>query len=71
MTVPAEWVPHKLNEIAFVSRGKSRHRPRQAPHLYGGPYPFVQTADIAATDGLYIRAYTKTYSGAGLEQSKL
>jgi type I restriction enzyme S subunit len=64
------WVPRKLNELGFVGRGKSRHRPRNAPELYGGPYPFFQTGDIKAAE-LYLIKYTQTYSDAGLAQSKL
>jgi type I restriction enzyme, S subunit len=64
------WVPRKLNELGFVGRGKSRHRPRNAPELYGGPYPFVQTAEIMASE-LYITSHAKTYSEAGLAQSKM
>ena len=30
-----DWKPHKINELEFVGRGKSRHRPRIAPELYG------------------------------------
>jgi type I restriction enzyme S subunit len=38
--------------------------------LYGGAYPFVQTADVKKA-GLYLREYEQTYSDAGLAQSKL
>lgn len=60
----------KLNELGTVSRGRSQHRPRNAPHLYDGEYPFIQTADITKSD-LYITKYTQTYTQAGLDQSKL
>jgi len=65
-----DWRPRKLNELGFVGRGKSRHRPRNEPSLYGGPYPFFQTGDIKAAD-LYLRKFEQTYSEAGLAQSKL
>lgn len=64
------WVPRKLNELGFVGMGKSRHRPRNAPELYGGPYPFFQTGDIKAAE-LYLKKHEQTYSEAGLAQSKL
>lgn len=64
------WTPRRLNELGHLSRGRSRHRPRDAPHLYGGPYPFIQTGDVKHS-GLYITAYEQTYSEAGLEQSRL
>ena len=65
------WENKTLEEVATVfGRGKSRHRPRNAPHLYGGEYPFVQTGDIRNADHV-ITEYTQTYSKAGLAQSKL
>ncbi len=66
----AEWKPRRLDELGFVGRGKSRHRPRNEPSLYDGPYPFIQTAEIVAAD-CYIRSYTQTYSEQGLAQSKM
>ena len=59
-----------LDKLGTVSRGRSRHRPRDAAFLYGGPYPFVQTGDVKRA-GLYLRDYEQTYSEAGLAQSKL
>lgn len=65
------WENKTLEEVATVfGRGKSRHRPRNAPHLYGGEYPFVQTGDIRNADHVIIE-YTQTYNEAGLAQSKL
>lgn len=55
--------------VAF-GRGRSRHRPRNAPFLYGGPYPFIQTGDIRNSDGT-VSSFSQTYSDAGLAQSKL
>ena len=60
----------KLDQLGSVSRGRSRHRPRDAEFLYGGPYPFVQTGDVKKA-GLYLRDFEQTYSEAGLSQSKL
>ena len=65
-----EWIPRILDELGYVSRGRSRHRPRDAAHLYDGPYPFVQTGDIKHA-GLYLTQYSQTYSEAGLKQSRL
>jgi type I restriction enzyme S subunit len=70
MTVKTEWKPQRLDSLGFVGRGKSRHRPRNDARLYGGPYPFIQTADIMAADP-YITTFSKTYSEFGLQQSKL
>ena len=65
-----EWKAAKLNELGFVGRGKSRHRPRNAASLYGGPYPFFQTGDIKAAN-CFLTEFSQTYSEAGLAQSKL
>ncbi len=67
---PMGWPIVKLSSIGRLDRGKSKNRPRNAPKLYGGPYPFVQTGDVANASG-YVRAYKQTYSELGLEQSKL
>jgi type I restriction enzyme S subunit len=65
-----EWKPVKLDQLGFVGRGKSRHRPRNAAVLYDGPYPFFQTGDIKAAN-FHLTEYSQTYSEAGLAQSKL
>jgi type I restriction enzyme S subunit len=62
--------PQSLDQLGNLSRGRSRHRPRDAAHLYGGPYPFIQTGDVKHA-GLYISEYQQTYSDAGLQQSRL
>lgn len=54
-----------LDQLGEVARGRSRHRPRDAAFLYGGPYPFVQTGDVKRA-GLYLTEYEQTYSEAGL-----
>jgi type I restriction enzyme, S subunit len=64
------WTRRRLDELGFVGRGKSRHRPRNEPSLYGGPYPFIQTADIMAANP-YITTFSQTYSELGLRQSKM
>lgn len=65
-----KWELKTFDEIGFIGRGKSRHRPRNAEHLYGGEYPFVQTGDIKAAN-FRINEYSHTYNEAGLAQSKL
>jgi type I restriction enzyme S subunit len=70
MMATSEWRSAKLDELGYVGRGRSRHRPRNAPFLYGGPYPFFQTGDIKAANH-YLSEYSQTYSEAGLAQSKL
>lgn len=51
-------------------RGRSRHRPRNDPRLYGGEVPFIQTGDVRNCDG-YILDYSQTYNNQGIAQSKL
>lgn len=67
---PSDWKPKKLSELGKINRGRSRHRPRYAAYLYGGPYPFIQTGDIKASGGK-ITSYSQTYSESGLAQSRL
>jgi len=64
------WQLNKLSEVGSLDRGKSEHRPRNAPELLGGPYPLIQTGDIANSD-VYITDYHQTYSELGLKQSKM
>ena len=68
--IPTTWRWVKLPETGEMNRGKSRHRPRNAPFLFGGRYPFIQTGDIAQSGGR-ITSHKQTYSKAGLEQSRL
>ena len=68
--LPDGWVWSYLPYLGYMNRGKSQHRPRNAPHLYGGPYPFIQTGDIAQSGG-QITSHRQTYSEAGLAQSRL
>lgn len=64
------WEYKSLNELGTISRGRSKHRPRNDTSLFGGKYPFVQTADVKAAN-LYLTKYSETYNDKGLEQSKL
>lgn len=65
------WVDKNLAEVSKqFGRGKSKHRPRNDPKLYGGKYPFIQTGDVRNSDHV-IRSYSQTYNDAGLAQSKL
>ena len=68
--LPRGWQWKALPELGELSRGKSKHRPRDDPRLYGGPYPFIQTGDVRRSGGR-IREFTQTYSDFGLNQSRL
>ena len=65
------WVDRRLGDVAMeFGRGKSKHRPRNDPKLYGGNFPFIQTGDVRNSSHL-ITSYDQTYNDAGLAQSKL
>jgi type I restriction enzyme S subunit len=65
------WKSLTLAEVASdYGRGKSKHRPRNDPKLYGGAYPFVQTGDVRSAKQ-YVTSYSQTYNDVGLSQSKL
>lgn len=64
------WDREKFSDLGKLDRGRSKHRPRNASHLYGGKYPFLQTGDIANCAN-YITHHRQTYSEEGLKQSKL
>lgn len=68
--IPSNWVWSTITQLGELNRGKSKHRPRNDPSLYGGDYPFVQTGDVRASDGL-LTTYKQTYSDKGLSQSRL
>ena len=70
VTNPMKWPRQPLGEMGELDRGRSRHRPRNDPTLLGGPYPVIQTGDVAHSGGR-IGEYSQTYSEAGLAQSKL
>jgi type I restriction enzyme, S subunit len=68
--VPSSWQWLRLPDIGDLDRGKSRHRPRNDPRLFGGPYPFIQTGDVRSADR-FLTSYNDTYSEFGLSQSRL
>jgi len=68
--IPSTWKWVRLGDICKLERGKSKHRPRNDPKLFGGKYPFIQTGDVAKAQK-YITSYNNTYSEMGLKQSVL
>jgi type I restriction enzyme, S subunit len=64
------WGAYTLDQLGYVGRGRSRHRPRNDPKLYGGETPFIQTADIQSAL-VRISSYSQTYSEEGVAQSKV
>ena len=65
-----KWEKVTLDKLGKISRGKSKHRPRNDPKLFGGIYPFIQTADVKKAN-FYITEFSETYNDTGLAQSKL
>ncbi|MFR9752274.1 restriction endonuclease subunit S [Nocardia sp. 004] len=70
MQNPKNWPVVLLETLGNLDRGVSKHRPRNDPKLLGGPYPLVQTGDVANSGG-YITSASGTYSEIGLHQSRL
>jgi len=68
--LPQGWAWATFNQLGEFGRGKSKHRPRNDPRLFGGPYPFLQTGTVRASKGR-IRSHDSTLSEFGLAQSKL
>lgn len=69
--LPKGWAWCRLPEIGELSRGKSKHRPRNDATLYkDGKYPLVQTGDVARA-GTFITTYTALYNDVGLAQSRM
>jgi len=67
----SNWPRKRIPEVSLTfGRGKSKHRPRNDPQLFGGEYPFIQTGDVRNA-GQFITSYSQTYNDAGLSQSKL
>jgi type I restriction enzyme S subunit len=65
------WEVVKLSHYGTLARGKSSHRPRNAPQLYNGKYPFIQTGDVSNGNNIYLSKYKQTYSELGIQQSRL
>jgi type I restriction enzyme S subunit len=64
------WPLVPLGSLGCLERGVSKHRPRNDPRLLGGPYPLVQTGDVAAARRT-ISSASSSYSEFGLKQSRL
>jgi type I restriction enzyme S subunit len=67
----SHWQEKGLAELGEFGRGRSRHRPRNDPRLYGSDYPFIQTGDVANAKGDWLAAHSQTYSNFGLAQSRI
>lgn len=69
--LPQGWEWCRLPDLGELSRGKSKHRPRNDPALYvDGKYPLVQTGDVSRSNGT-IKTFTALYNELGVKQSRL
>lgn len=68
--VPIFWNVQRVKQVAQILRGKFTHRPRNDPSLYDGPYPFIQTGDVARAEKS-IQNYRQTLNERGLAISKM
>ena len=69
--IPNEWEWVRLTDVGEVSRGRSKHRPRNDAILYrDGKYPLIQTGDVARSGGL-ITSCSASYNDVGLAQSRM
>ena len=68
--VPEHWEVRRLGQVSGIRRGKFTHRPRNDPSLYDGPYPFIQTGDVAGASKMIMR-YGQTLNEQGLAVSTM
>jgi type I restriction enzyme S subunit len=65
-----DWNVRSLEDIARLERGKFSARPRNDPKYFGGEYPFIQTGDIANSNGT-VTSFAQTLNRDGLRVSRL
>ena len=68
--VPNHWDVRRVKQLAKILRGKFTHRPRNDPDFYDGPYPFIQTGEVARAAKV-ITGYKQTLNEKGLAVSKM
>jgi len=68
--VPKHWEIRQVKQVSRILRGKFTHRPRNDPALYDGPYPFIQTGEVARANKT-IAHYRQTLNERGLAISKM
>jgi type I restriction enzyme, S subunit len=68
--IPEGWKVQRVKHLTQVLRGKFTHRPRNDPSLYDGPYPFIQTGEVARVTKT-ITTYKQTLNERGLAVSKM
>lgn len=65
------WTAGRFKRFVSIDRGRFTHRPRNDPALYDGPFPFIQTGDIAAADHGVLRTWSQSLNERGLAASRL
>jgi type I restriction enzyme S subunit len=68
--VPEHWEVAPLRSRMRIQRGRFLHRPRNDPRFFGGPFPFIQTGDIARATK-HIRSHSQTLNAAGHQISRM
>ena len=69
--IPDTWEWVRLSDVAEVSRGRSKHRPRNDRILYeNGKIPLIQTGDVARANNVIFDC-SAYYNETGLAQSRL
>ncbi len=68
--VPAHWELRRVKQVTRILRGKFTHRPRNDPSYYDGPYPFIQTGEVARA-AKSITLFRQTLNDRGLAVSKM
>lgn len=68
--MPEHWLTVSYRYVCKIYRGKFTHRPRNDPAMYDGPYPFIQTGDVANAKE-FITTYKQTLSHEGIKVSQL
>lgn len=58
-----------LADCVLLERGKFSHRPRNEPRFFGGDHPWIQIAEIEASDK-YIKKWHETLNDDGLAISR-
>ena len=58
-----------LSDCVLLERGKFSHRPRNDPRFFGGNHPWIQIAEIEASDK-YIKKWHETLNDDGLAISR-
>lgn len=68
--IPEHWEVRRVKQISQILQGKFTHRPRNDPAFYDGPYPFIQTGEVARAVTV-ITSFKQTLNDRGLAISKM